>query len=52
MCEFRAGSVGALVIHFLILYTAFIHLLPVYFGSAMLAIALILSRPYLMYRAD
>ncbi|WUV48177.1 hypothetical protein OG563_08255 [Nocardia vinacea] len=47
-----AGSAGALVIHFFIHYTAFVHLLPVYFGSAMLAVALILARPYLMYRAD
>jgi len=47
-----AGSASALVIHFFIHYTAFIHLLPVYFGSAALAVALILGRPYLMYRAD
>ncbi|MET8874385.1 hypothetical protein [Nocardia sp. NPDC004604] len=47
-----AGSASALVIHFFIHYTAFIHLLPVYFGSATLAVALILGRPYLMYRAD
>ncbi|WP_433201800.1 hypothetical protein ACQP1G_10985 [Nocardia sp. CA-107356] len=47
-----AGSASALVIHFFIHYTAFIHLLPVYFGSAALAVALMLGRPYLMYRAD
>lgn len=47
-----AGSAGALVIHFFIHYTAFVHLFRVYFGSAMLAVALILARPYLMYRAD
>ncbi|WP_433710816.1 hypothetical protein ACQP2U_31825 [Nocardia sp. CA-084685] len=47
-----AGSASALMIHFFVHYTAFIHLLPVYFGSAMLALALILARPYLAYRAD
>ncbi|WP_330257397.1 hypothetical protein [Nocardia sp. NBC_00565] len=47
-----AGSASALVIHFFIHYTAFIHLLPVYFGSAVLAVALILARPYLTYRAE
>lgn len=47
-----AGSASVLVIHFFIHYTAFIHLLPVYFGSAALAVALILGCTYLMYRAD
>ncbi|MRH89865.1 hypothetical protein GFY24_20870 [Nocardia sp. SYP-A9097] len=42
-----AGSASALAIHFFIHYMAFIHLLPVYFGTALLATALTLSRPYL-----
>ncbi|MFI6773957.1 hypothetical protein [Nocardia sp. NPDC050412] len=47
-----AGSASALVIPFSIRYAAFIPLLPVYSSSAMLAVALILARPYLTYRAD
>ncbi|MEV6136804.1 hypothetical protein AB0L63_12250 [Nocardia sp. NPDC051990] len=47
-----ARSASALVIHFFIHYAAFVHLVPVYFGRAMLAVALILARLYLMYRSD
>ncbi|MFF2556976.1 hypothetical protein ACFVUS_38650 [Nocardia sp. NPDC058058] len=43
-----AGSVSALAIHFFIHYTAFIHLLPVYIGAALLVTALGLSRQYLL----
>lgn len=43
-----AGSVSALTVHFFIHYTAFIHLLPVYIGSALLATALVLARPFLL----
>lgn len=42
-----AGSASALIIHFLIHYTAFIHLLPVYIGTALLVSALVLARPFL-----
>ncbi|MFI2228686.1 hypothetical protein [Nocardia testacea] len=43
-----AGSASALAVHFLIHYTAFIHLLPVYIGTALLVIALALSRAFLV----
>ncbi|MGW0178993.1 hypothetical protein [Nocardia sp. NPDC003345] len=43
-----AGSVSALAVHFLIHYTAFIHLLPVYVGTALLVVALALSRAFLV----
>ncbi|KAF0844774.1 hypothetical protein [Nocardia caishijiensis] len=43
-----AGSVSALAVHFLIHYTAFIHLLPVYVGTALLIVALSLSRAFLV----
>ncbi|WP_067548410.1 hypothetical protein [Nocardia crassostreae] len=45
-----AGSASALIVHFVIHYTAFIHLLPVYFGAAVIGFALILARPYLIGR--
>ncbi|MFE3196036.1 hypothetical protein ACFXHA_44045 [Nocardia sp. NPDC059240] len=44
-----AGSAAALTVHLAIHYTAFIHLLPVYFGTALLATALALSRSYLLW---
>ncbi|MFC9998893.1 hypothetical protein [Nocardia sp. NPDC127526] len=42
-----AGSASALIVHFVIHYTAFIHLLPVYFGAAVIGFALFLARPFL-----
>ncbi|MEV0293054.1 hypothetical protein [Nocardia sp. NPDC050710] len=47
-----AGSASALTVHFLIHYTAFIHLLPVYFGTALLALGLFLARPFLLWSRD
>lgn len=47
-----AGSVGALVVHFVIHYTAFVHLAPVYFGTAVIAIGLALSREYLLAKPE
>ncbi|GAB2568705.1 hypothetical protein [Nocardia heshunensis] len=44
-----SGSAAALTVHLAIHYTAFIHLLPVYFGTALLATALALSRSYLLW---
>ncbi|MFE1591400.1 hypothetical protein [Nocardia sp. NPDC058705] len=43
-----AGSVSALAVHFLIHYTAFIHLLPVYIGTTLLIVALARSRAFLV----
>ncbi|WP_067829659.1 hypothetical protein [Nocardia inohanensis] len=43
-----AGSASALVIHFFIHYTAFAHLLPVYFGTAVILLGLALARPFLV----
>ncbi|UGT41242.1 hypothetical protein LTV02_35775 [Nocardia yamanashiensis] len=43
-----AGSASALIIHFFIHYTAFVHLLPVYFGTVVILLGLGLARSYLL----
>lgn len=43
-----AGSASALIIHFFIHYTAFLHLLPVYFGTVVILLGLGLARSYLL----
>lgn len=52
LCATVARSAGAMVIHFLIHYAAFIHPLRMYFDSTMLATALILAHAYPMSRGD